>query len=378
MTKERESAVPWYVWCAVLAVTSAMVGTHWDIAWHRSIGRDTFWTPAHIAIYLGGVLAGLSCGYLILSTTFGGAPEARQAAVRIWGFHGPLGAFICAWGGVAMIASAPFDDWWHNAYGLDVKVLSPPHVVLIVGIIAIELGALILILGNMNRAQGEARRRLNWLFLYVAAMILVCLFVLIIEYTFRIHMHGGRFYRVIAMVAPVVLAGASRASGRRWAATIVLAVYSVFLLLMLWILPLGPAETKLGPVYRQVSTLIPAEFPLLLIIPAVVLDLLWARTANWNKWLQSLAAGAGFVAVFLAVQWPFAGFLMSPAARNRFFGAIYFDYNLRPSSFYVRHLFLPTEPSAEFLTQIALAILFAAVTTRIGIAWGEWMQRVRR
>jgi hypothetical protein len=180
------------------------------------------------------------------------------------------------------------------------------------------------------------------------------------------------------MVAPVVLAGASRASGRRWAATIVLAVYSVFLLLMLWILPLGPAETKLGPVYRQVSTLIPAEFPLLLIIPAVVLDLLWARTANWNKWLQSLAAGAGFVAVFVAVQWPFAGFLMSPAARNRFFGAIYFDYNLRPSSFYVRHLFLPTEPSAEFLTQIALAILFAAVTTRIGIAWGEWMQRVRR
>jgi hypothetical protein len=378
MTKERESAVPWYVWCAVLAVTSAMVGTHWDIAWHRSIGRDTFWTPAHIAIYLGGVLAGLSCGYLILSTTFGGAAEARRAAVKIWGFHGPLGAFICAWGGVAMIASAPFDDWWHNAYGLDVKVLSPPHVVLIVGIIAIELGALILILGNMNRAQGEARRRLNWLFLYVAAMILVCLFVLIIEYTFRIHMHGGRFYRVIAMVAPVVLAGASRASGRRWAATIVLAVYSVFLLLMLWILPLGPAETKLGPVYRQVSTLIPAEFPLLLIIPAVVLDLLWARTANWNKWLQSLAAGAGFVAVFLAVQWPFAGFLMSPAARNRFFGAIYFDYNLRPSSFYVRHLFLPTEPSAEFLTQIALAILFAAVTTRIGIAWGEWMQRVRR
>ncbi len=28
-----------------------------------------------------------------------------------------------------MITSAPFDDWWHNAYGLDVKILSPPHVV---------------------------------------------------------------------------------------------------------------------------------------------------------------------------------------------------------------------------------------------------------
>src|SRR5262249_29433180 len=151
---------------------SAMAGTHWDIAWHRSIGRDTFWTPAHVAIYLGGVLAGLSCGYLILSTTFSAAKASREAAVRIWSLRGPLGAFICAWGGVAMITSAPFDNWWHNAYGLDVKVLSPPHVVLITGILAIQFGALILILGRMNRAEGSARRRLNWIFLYVASMIL--------------------------------------------------------------------------------------------------------------------------------------------------------------------------------------------------------------
>src|SRR5260370_10089031 len=212
MTSARESAIPWYVWCAVIAVTSVMVGTHWDIAWHRSIGRDTFWTPAHMAIYLGGVLAGLSCGYLILSTTF--AP-AQQAAVRIWGFRGPLGAFICAWGGIAMIASAPFDNWWHSAYGLDVKVLSPPHVVLIAGIIAIDLRALILILGSMNRAEGRLRSRLNWIFLYIAAMILVCLFILGFAYNFRLYMHGARFYRIVSMVVPVVLALASRAAGRR-------------------------------------------------------------------------------------------------------------------------------------------------------------------
>src|SRR4051812_28619346 len=153
--------VPWYIWCAVLAVTSVMAGTHWDIAWHRSIGRDTFWTPAHMAIYFGGVLAGLSCGYVIVSTTLAGA---AGATVRMWGFRGPLGAFICAWGGAAMLASAPFDNWWHNAYGLDVKVLSPPHVVLILGIIGIDLGALILILGAMNRAKGALRQRLNWMF----------------------------------------------------------------------------------------------------------------------------------------------------------------------------------------------------------------------
>src|SRR6184192_1302671 len=76
-------ATPWYVWCAVLAVTSAMVGTHWDISWHRSIGRDTFWTPAHIAIYMCGVLAGVSCGFLILSTTLRSASPLRDASERI-------------------------------------------------------------------------------------------------------------------------------------------------------------------------------------------------------------------------------------------------------------------------------------------------------
>src|SRR3979411_1723613 len=116
--------IPWYVWCAVIAVTSAMVGTHWDISWHMSIGRDTFWTPAHIAIQMCGILAGFSCAYLILSATFGHDQALRDASVEVWKFKGPLGAFICAWGGATMLSSAPFDNWWHNAYGLDVKIFS--------------------------------------------------------------------------------------------------------------------------------------------------------------------------------------------------------------------------------------------------------------
>ena len=37
---------------------------------HQTIGRDTFWTPAHLAFYLGGVVAGLTCGWLALRVTF--------------------------------------------------------------------------------------------------------------------------------------------------------------------------------------------------------------------------------------------------------------------------------------------------------------------
>ena len=61
------TSIPWTIWCMVAGIASGMVGGIWDISWHMSIGRDTFWTPAHIAIQMTGVLVGIACGYLILS-----------------------------------------------------------------------------------------------------------------------------------------------------------------------------------------------------------------------------------------------------------------------------------------------------------------------
>src|SRR5215831_21406232 len=83
---EQAKAVPWYVWLSALAVTSTVVGLYWDISWHMSIGRDTFWTPAHLCIHFGAIVAGLSSTYLILSTTFGKNVHRRESAVRVWGF----------------------------------------------------------------------------------------------------------------------------------------------------------------------------------------------------------------------------------------------------------------------------------------------------
>ena len=376
----------WYVWCAVAAVTCAMTGVHWDISWHRSIGRDSFWTPAHMDIYLCGVLAGISCGYLILATTFRREAALRKASVKLWGFRGPLGAFIAAWGGIAMLTSAPFDDWWHNAYGLDVKIISPPHMVLASGIMAVHLGALILILGQMNRAavgpiseiENLPHRRLQWLYLYVAGMILVCLTVLQLELTFRSFMHTAHFYHLLAMIAPMVLAAAARGSGARWGATAVAGVYSVFVLLMSWILPLVPAEPKLGPVTYHLTQLVPPEFPMLLIVPALALDLLWQRTESWNQWKLAAISGAIFVIAFAAAQWPFADFLMSPLARNWFFGAKYFGYNTSPNSFYLHYRFFPSETGANFWAEVAWAFVTAGLSARLGLAAGSWMRRIRR
>src|SRR5215469_1069870 len=83
----RVAAIPWYVWCLAAAVTSDAMGGYWDISWHISIGRDTFWTPAHMMVYLAGILAGIASGYMILSTTFAASKQARDASVSVWGFR---------------------------------------------------------------------------------------------------------------------------------------------------------------------------------------------------------------------------------------------------------------------------------------------------
>jgi hypothetical protein len=250
--------------------------------------------------------------------------------------------------------------------------------VLAAGVIAVHLGALILILGQMNRAEGEQRRRLLRLFLYVGGMILISLTTVQMEMVYRTTMHTVHCYHVLAIVAPLVFASIARGSGYRWGATAVASIYFVLVLLIGWILPLFPAEPKLGPVLYPVHQFTPPEFPLLLIVPAFVLDLLWQRTAKWGGWKQALVSGTVFLAVFMAVQWPFANFLMSLAARNWFFGAHYFGYYASPNSLYARYLFLPAESGAALWNELAWTLATAILGMRLGLATGNWMQRIKR
>lgn len=379
----REAAearvVPWYLWCAVAAVTCAMVGIHWDISWHRTIGRDSFLTPAHVMVYLCGVLAGISCGYLILATTFQRDHPLRESSVRMWGFRGPLGAFIASWGGVAMLTSAPFDDWWHNAYGLDVRIISPPHTVLALGMFGVMLGTVLLVIGRMNRAEGNDRRQLEWLYLYVAGMTVVNVFTFIMETSPRVLQHSAVFYRNICIAIPFFLVSLARASGRRWACTEICAVYMLFWSAMNYILPLFPAEPKLGPVYYPVTHFVPSNFPFWMIVPGFLLDLLYSRTAAWSKWKLAAASGALFLGGLVAVQWPFSMFLNSPYSKNWLFYGNNYDYNTRATSYSMRDLFYPFEKTPEqFWTGMAIALGAAILTAWLGLHRADFLKKVKR
>jgi hypothetical protein len=155
------------------------------------------------------------------------------------------------------------------------------------------------------------------------------------------------------------------------------------LLVTIWVLQLIPAEPRLAPIYNRVDHMVPLAFPLVLIAPAVVLDWLHARLRTSSDWVMAAVMGAGFVLIMLVVHWPFADFMLSPAARNFVFAADRWPFMYPPTGW--RHEFWTVDRNADgswagvtFAIGLGIAFLFATVSARIGLAWGDFTRRVLR
>ena len=379
---ERTASIPWYVWCLAAATAADLFSGYWDISWHISIGRDTFWTPAHMMIYLAGVLAGVASGYAILSTTFGSSQEAKDSSISVWGFRGPLGCFMAAWGGFAMLTSAPFDNWWHNTYGLDVKIVSLPHSMLGLGELMIELGAILLVCAHLNRATGSLsaqarlaaahdrrhrRRRLG-------------------DFHPRIDADGFmRNSELLSLGSDRVSHRTDRDNGRleealarhqRWPQST-----PRWFLAGLWIFPVFPAAPKLGPVYQHITHMVPLWFPVLVIAPAFALDLLRAPDGR-----EVGAAGNPrlppeyvFIAAFVAAQWPFADFLHHAVrAQSNFRRQLFRIFRPGPFCSTTRTISRMEPTHAAFAKGMTLALVISIIFCSLGMALGNWMRTVRR
>jgi len=368
----------WHAHAVVAAAAMVVVGLLWDISWHMSIGRDTFWTPAHLLIQGGGLLAGVSSGLLALHTTFRGTEAEKASAVSFWGFRAPLGAWVCVLGCGAMLTSAPFDDWWHNAYGLDVRIVSPPHILLGLGMMGIVLGALLRTLALQNATEGEPRRRAALLFAASSGLFLTILAVLLMEDAYRGIMHNGIFYRTLSRPLPILMVAVAVAGRSRWPATTAAVIYMAVMAGTSWVLMLFPATPKLGPIYQDITHYVPLDFPLLLVAPALALDLTWRRVRDRPWWLASLALGTAFLVALVAAQWPFADFLYR-YGKNWFFHIDNFVYWRPKETEYRAYIFRPPLPGQPpQATLMAWALLYAILASAIGRVWGRWMTRVQR
>lgn len=155
---ERTTGLP--AWAAggigvgLLALVVAVLGFYWDVAWHIELGRDEFiFTPAHSGIFFGLLLilaAGMTS--IILATHQRADVRYELAGMRIPAAAVPIVAL-----GFGALLGFPLDEFWHHAYGIDVTMWGPTHLVMISGA---SLTPIALLLLYREAAPGG---RLPWL-----------------------------------------------------------------------------------------------------------------------------------------------------------------------------------------------------------------------
>lgn len=195
-----------------------MAGVFLDTAWHRTLGRDSFFLLPHLFVYAGGLGIWSAAVAAIAVATRGG--DAGGPTLSVGGLRLPLGFTLAALGVLTVGAAAPVDIWWHSRYGKDALIWSFPH---LMGHFGAGLAAVGLLFAVAGRAgHGWFARARVWraaMLLIVVDLVHRALFVLA-HYTMVPATRTPDFYPFLAsLTLPLVLVTAARALGP-WAPTL--------------------------------------------------------------------------------------------------------------------------------------------------------------
>ncbi|HZN54713.1 MAG TPA: hypothetical protein VFB67_05275 [Candidatus Polarisedimenticolaceae bacterium] len=361
--------VPWTSWAALAAALSMLVGWDWDISWHRSIGRDTAWTPAHVAIYISLAIAFVANALVVLDSTFGRNKSAP--GVKVLGFRGPTGAFVTLFAVLMQFVGILFDVWWHAVYGVDAAMFTTPHSLIALGIWIFFLGQFLVTAREVNLTAPENRP------LVVVAILIMSMFIGYVmignDPTYGpLGVRSQAFMISCALLVPFPLLLIQEFLDWKWAGAVCAALYFAMAFVLGQVFQLFPAHPRFGPVYHRINVFLPPAFPLLLVVPAAVMG--WIAARRTGRLVTFLWLGIAFVAVFTATNWATSAFLASPAARNRFF------WGHLPGTVFMEGLRIvpPIRANAEGALFVALAVAIATVSAWSGARIGHWMRGVVR
>ncbi len=219
---------------ALAGMGTALYGVYWDDAWHTDKGRDSLLSPPHIALYAGVAVALASLtAWVVLHRGVG------------WRRHTTTASGIGIIGAAVVLGSAPVDEWWHRAFGRDAVLWSPPHLLALVGTIALATSFL-LIDSTAARSgrfaavtQGAA-----------AAPTIGAWLVLVLEYDSDVPQFSPRWY--LPVLATALSAGALTAqiAARKFRYPAVTAgvVYTLAMITVILGLRMGGLSTPIIPV----------------------------------------------------------------------------------------------------------------------------------
>ncbi|HEX6289561.1 MAG TPA: hypothetical protein VFZ66_10240 [Herpetosiphonaceae bacterium] len=125
----------------LVGFVSMYLSAQWDIAEHAKGAVDRFWYPPHYGIYLGILIAALVplAGLIVLLR----APGLPFEKLR----ENPALVMVIVANSLSF-TGAPFDAWWHETFGLDLTIWSPPHLHILLGTVLAALGCAVYFLDD--------------------------------------------------------------------------------------------------------------------------------------------------------------------------------------------------------------------------------------
>ena len=222
---ERITGIPGWAGSAVglgaWSLLLAGAGFYSDVAWHVGRGRDEeVFTAPHTMIVLGLGGIALAAGVGILFATL----QRVDAGVRVGSLRIPYSLIPLGLLGICALSGFPLDELWHRAYGVDVTMWSPTHLLMICGAV------FSLIAGWLCLAEAGVPVRKNaWTrFAYGLAglLVLAALTALLGEFRFGVPQFQQLYHPVLLAIASAFTFTAVRlALGPWWGLVLALVTF---------------------------------------------------------------------------------------------------------------------------------------------------------
>ncbi len=262
------------------------VSAYWDIATHVDGGRERFLTPPHLGIYSGVTAALVVIGSAMLARRL--ADGVSVGAAVLHPFRGARPGLAAAGTGLGVaLAAAPIDNAWHEIYGIDVTIWSPPHLLAIFGVAVAALGLAMLV------APATAHHR-PLLHHFLLSSFLGGLILTTAEFEFNGPQYRIAYHPLILAASTTLVLVAAAYGPARWSATRVATWFevarltSVVLLVALGhslpyvplLLPTAIAADAFGARLRQSPVVAGAALGLM----TVAINVLLLELLNGIKW----------------------------------------------------------------------------------------------
>ncbi|WP_327582323.1 hypothetical protein OHA25_41215 [Nonomuraea sp. NBC_00507] len=198
----------WSVGLIVAAGLGSLFATYWDDAWHTDIGRDDALIPPHLALYGSVAVAGLAVA------AWGSLVVWRSRSLLAMLRHPAL--LTAAAGGLVTLGSGVADAFWHEAFGRDAVLWSPPHMLAVFGTVALIVGVL----------AGASPGTPSWLLSAAGGLLLGSTLIAVLEFETDVPQFSETLYLPVLLVSALFALGMlRRLLPGRFAVTRVVGIY---------------------------------------------------------------------------------------------------------------------------------------------------------